>query len=791
MTSLNAREQVRAARPWLLLIACAALGLAACSGSNGKSGTAGPPGPSGPPGQPPPGTNPVGSAKVITATITNVTVPDDGKPLVEVRLTNESGTPLGGLPAGNIRFVLARLEPGNMGKSSTWHAITRKTEAFPGSPAPTPANRVTGTGPKNQATTETATAGTWTEGSARNGVYTYKFLQSLKGISDIPYDPNLVHRIGLEIRTSPNISATNIPANNATYTWIPTYGYQVESGREIVDNETCNACHDNLAVHGEARFDLKYCAMCHESYSFDAQSGNTIDLKVMIHKIHSGETLPSVEAGGFYGIFGFGNTFTDFSDVVFPQDKRNCQTCHRESDDKVPQASNWRKTVNTEACGACHDNVNWTTGVNHGGVAATNEQCETCHGPNSNIESGDLRPQVAHLIPENEAAKKFKFEVVRIQGIKADGSPGATACAAATKGCKVLPGEYPLVTIKVSDPTTGTPYKITDPAFTNTLPCTPVPPATTCTPTAARLRARVAYTTQNFTSPGSGSTPAQPIAIDYLATTAAPSGSPAAAGGPPTLNADGSYTKAGAKPMPSSLIGGTGEVFVEGRAIVDINDSPSVNEFVEAGVTASAGVIYPITDATAVARRSIVDVKKCDDCHQRLKFHGDARNDNTELCATCHNPENASGATLAAGRPFDFKLMIHGIHAATYSFGGLSFADVRYPGKLNNCEGCHKPDTYYPVDPTKVFATSITRGANAATPSDDIAYTPNVAVCSTCHTGSQAKLHMEQNGGSFNATKNADGTSNEAAAETCQTCHGPGRVVDVKVVHKVGEFQYN
>ena len=83
-----------------------------------------------------------------------------------------------------------------------------------------------------------------------------------------------------------------------------------------------------------------------------------------------------------------------------------------------------------------------------------------------------------------------------------------------------------------------------------------------------------------------------------------------------------------------------------------------------------------------------------------------------------------------------------------------------------------------------MFATSITRGANAASPSDDIAYTPNVAVCSNCHTTSQAKLHMEQNGGSFSATKNADGTSNEAAAETCQTCHGPGKSVDVKVVHK-------
>jgi len=790
MTSRNTLGQVRTTRPWLLLAACVALGLAACSGDSGKSGNEGTSGPPGPPGQPPPGTNPIASAKVINASITNVTVPDDGRPEVEVRLTNELGTPLGGLPAGNIRFVLARLEPGLLGKSSTWHAVTRKTEAFPDTPAPTPAEFVTGTGPKNQATTETATAGTWTEGSAGNGVYTYRFKQSLKGVDDIPYDPSLVHRVGLEIRTSPNITPTNVPANNAVYTWIPATGFQVYSGREIVDNDTCNACHDNLSVHGEARFDLQYCAMCHESYSFDAQSGNSIDLKVMIHKIHSGDTLPSVEAGGFYGIFGYGNTFTNFSDVVYPQDKRNCQTCHEESDEDTPQASNWRKTVNTAVCSACHDNVNWTTGQNHGGVAATDEQCETCHGPNSTIEAGNLRPQVAHLIPENEAAKNFKFEVVKVQGIKADGSPGVTSCPTGTAGCKVVPGEFPLVTVKVSNPNTGETYRITDPAFTNTIPCTPVPPATTCNPTAARLRARVAYTTQNFTSPGSGSTPGQPIQIDYLATSAAPAGAPPQAGGAPALNADGTYTKAGGKPIPAGLIGGSGEAFLEGRTIVDI-DASAATEFAEAGVTSSQGVNFPITDAAAVARRPIVDIDKCDDCHQKLSFHGDNRNDNTELCATCHNPELAVGATVDAGRPFDFKLMIHAIHAATYNFGGLSFADVVYPGKINNCEGCHKPDTYYPVDPSKVFATSITRGASAATPSDDVAYTPNVAVCSGCHTGAQAKLHMEQNGGSFNATKNADGTSNEAQSETCGTCHGAGRAVDVKVEHKVGEFQYN
>jgi OmcA/MtrC family decaheme c-type cytochrome len=662
--------------------------------------------------------------------------------------------------------VLARLEPGSMGKSSTWHAITRKTEAFPGSPAPTPANRVTGTGPKNQATTETATAGTWTEGSARNGVYTYKFLQSLKGISDIPYDPTLVHRVGLEIRTSPNISATNIPANNATYTWIPTYGYQVESGREIVDNQTCNNCHDNLSVHGEARFDLKYCAMCHESYSFDAQSGNTIDLKVMIHKIHAGETLPSVEAGGFYGIFGFGNTFTDFSDVVYPQDKRNCQTCHRESDPNTPQASNWRKTVNAEACGSCHDNVNWTTGVNHGGVAATSEQCETCHGPNSTIESGNLRPQVAHLIPAQEAARKFAFVIV--------------------SATNVGPGLKPSVTFKVTDPTNGNAAYNLDTAA----------PFTQCAGGNSRLSIDIAWSTRDYTNAGSGTSPAQPIQLNPLN----------ACGGSSKNNGDGTFTVTSTVALPATATGSAG-IALEGHPAVDADGNGTIDRIPVTNVH----IFKPITDATAVARRTVVDVKKCNDCHQQLSLHGNNRTDDVQVCVMCHNPNAtdvtrrvAGSACVAALGPddesIDFKYMIHAIHAGNTGICGFGnsanpFFSVAYPGKLNNCEGCHTVvngvGTYYPVDPTKVLATTFDAGANTASPTDDRAVTPNTAVCSACHTTAQGKLHMEQNGGSFNATKNADGTSNEAAAETCQTCHGPGRVVDVKVVHKVGEFQYN
>jgi cytochrome c553 len=50
---------------------------------------------------------------------------------------------------------------------------------------------------------------------------------------------------------------------------------------------------------------------------------------------------------------------------------------------------------------------------------------------------------------------------------------------------------------------------------------------------------------------------------------------------------------------------------------------------------------------------------------------------------------------------------------------------------------------------------------------------------------------MQQNGGDFNATKAADGTLSSSEIETCAVCHGPGRVADVKVMHKVETFEFN
>jgi OmcA/MtrC family decaheme c-type cytochrome len=773
MTIEVARAALRA--PHWLLLALAAVGLAACEGDTMPAGPTGPTGPSGPSG-PPPGSGspqPIASAESLTALITAVNVPEDGRPVIDIYVVDQAGRPVAGLPAGNIGFVIARLEPGVNGRPNGWRALTRRTEAFPGTPAPTPADRVTGTGPTNQGYTEAGTAGAWTDNG--NGTFRYRFAKNVKADADAPFDATLKHRIGLEIRTSPNLTPANLPVNNATYTFLPPGGPDIEqSGREIVDNDTCNACHDSLAFHGNGRFDLKYCAMCHESNSFDAQSGNSLDLKVMIHKIHAGETLPSVEAGGFYGFFGRTNEFNDYGDTVYPQDKRNCTTCHEESDADTPQASNWRLVVDRTTCSSCHDDVNFSTGANHGGVAATDDQCTSCHGPNSSIEDGNLRAEYAHKDPVVEAAGRFRYEVLRV--------------------VDTAPGQLPTVTIRVVDPTNGNrPWDIK------------ANPGPFQGDSAASLAVDVAWSTRpDFTNTGSRSatattgSPAQPVRIDFKAN------------GVPDPDFAGGFKATASIAIPPDATG-SGSALIEGRPTVDVDGNGSRERI----PVASVGRAFAITDAAPVAYRKVVNIEKCNECHQQLSLHGNGRTDNAELCAACHNPNATDIARRVAGsdcetgtgtlddQTIDFKVMVHAIHAgsiANYKVCGYGntahdYSHVEYPGKLNNCEGCHEPDTYYPPDPARAFATTLdaapASNPDRSTPLGDVAVTPGTAVCSTCHTGTFARAHMEQNGGSFGAIKAADSSTPGAPLETCGTCHGPGRSADVKVLHGVDRFNSN
>ncbi|MDH5584118.1 MAG: hypothetical protein OEY82_09650, partial [Gammaproteobacteria bacterium] len=207
------------------------------------------------------------------------------------------------------------------------------------------------------------------------------------------------------------------------------------------------------------------------------------------------------------------------------------------------------------------------------------------------------------------------------------------------------------------------------------------------------------------------------------------------------------------------------------------------------------------------ARRQVVDIAKCNDCHNTLALHGDNRVGNTELCSTCHNPNAtdvnrrvATGACAIADgtddKPIDLKRMVHQIHAGNAVLCGFGnslhdYTDLVYPGHINNCEGCHVAGTYYPVDPAAVMATTTDVGADRSSLLDDVAISPNASVCSSCHTSDLAKNHMLQNGGDFSAGKTEDGVIVSSGVETCMLCHGDGATADIGVAHDLDNFDYN
>lgn len=725
--------------------------LAACSGDDGAAGPpggAGPAGPAGPPGPSGTATVPVQSAEKINVEVIGVDVPaGGGAPTVELRLSDDLDFGLTGLPAANISFTIAQLSPGQNGGSSEWQSyLTRASAGIPDA----------------QATTESAANGAYTDNG--DGTYTYTFAQALTDYAAGPvFSATRTHRLGLEIRTSSGgLLPENIPANNAPFDFLPSGGAPTET-RLIVNNAACNACHDNLELHGEARFDVEFCVTCHNPHSIDGDTasepwGGSVDMKVMVHKIHYGTNLTNG-----YSIVGFGGTLHEYSDIVFPQDVRNCRTCHQESDPTVPQASNWRTVQNRAACGTCHDDIDWAAGDHPGGLTFTDDTlCVDCHGEASTVNNGDLRVAVAHALPQQAASANFSYNILNV-------TDTAT-------------GETPVIEFSVTDPTNNdTPYDIqADSEWT------------TCAGGASRLAIGIAWDSGDYGNRDSGNSPSQPVSINPLT----------ACGGSSTAVGGGVFSVTSPIAVPAT-VSGTLAVTMEGHPAVDIDGT------VERIAVTNAVAYAPVTDATATPRRNAVNIAKCDDCHNRLSVHGNNRTDNIEVCVTCHNP-NATDINRRAGQcladlgaddtSIDMKHMIHALHAAgsvgvpfeVCGFGNQPLVfDFVYPGRLNNCEGCHNPDGFYPVDPGAVHGTTVDAGADLVSPADDVVVSPNSAVCSTCHVSSLAAEHMEQNGGDFSATKAADGTLISSGAETCQLCHGPGRSADVADVHGVGTFQFN
>jgi len=752
-----------------LLVALWGLGLPACvdDGRDGAPGAQGDPGPAGPPG-PAPDAEPTTAVETClgchgetgVAPVADITDPDDvhyvdtdpdgpltpsgyrrlvvtitqvdligTRVIIDYTVVDEAGDPVTDHFSSDGRFSIARLDPpASLGSSNTWVSLITRIET------PTPG---VGTGDGSneiQATTEAFTSSGATFQNLGAGAYRYS---SRFNPTSIPV------MAGDTLRVAIQISAGDLPAVNgwcdfdANLMVANDCVSPVSDTRDIVQTATCNVCHGEtndvrLALHGGGRTEVEYCVTCHNPGTKDANSENVLDMKVYIHKIHYGSSLTKKP----YQIWGFGNELRDFSTITYTKDIDDCTNCHTGAGADV---DNWSQVPTIEACGSCHDDVNFATGANHvGGVQTNNSFCVNCH-PQAGVRTAVIAPvETVHY------GVARRTEAAHYTGI---GNGYQINNLAYNSTSRLLTVDYSVVR-------DGIPMNLqTDPQWT------------ALANGASRLHFSVGWDTAaaDYTNRGSGANPSLPVDINALDFTSA------------TSLGGGVYRVT--KTLPSA-VSGTVTVAMDGHPAADLDANGSFDDRI-AVTNVLSRIKVAGGRAVLTPRRAVVDVANCNTCHgeagRGISLHGSNRTGNIEVCTVCHNPNNtdinrrpADPAMALDGKKeesIDMKRMVHRIHTGAesaegfvlYGFGGTAFdfSHVDWIGNRRNCQACHLPGTYQAEDADAALPSTIDTGADRSTPDDDLNISPIAAVCSACHDNTKAKDHMELHGASF-AARDAD-----------------------------------
>ncbi len=797
-------------------VAMLAAGFAGCSGDNGADGPAGPAGPAGPtgptgpagpPAPPPPG--PVGSATGdLTGTVTDVSITNNSA-LVTVTfdLKDAAGLAVVGAEAKNFEFQIAKLVDANDTRPAYWQSYVNRSNLEDGGIA------VLAGGAERGKPTATATPGRYTytfctdldavkdfqyygsglepAGSCSSsavgngGAIAGAFWDSFKTTLDLDYDPNAVTRIAILGRDGAivNVVSDFVPAT------LPAL--QAATANEVITDESCGACHaENSADRGKLlfgnkgsghlgrRYKIEVCTACHNATSFDSEYSTvdnwvTIDLKVLVHKLHANVSYP---------------LFSE--EITYPQGSENCRTCHDNA--RITQPANrdpdnamaWMTEVTQQACNTCHA-VDFT---NHFGNQPDNVQCGVCHGPTRSlpVTAAHANPYSTPNNPELPAgvgALEYQIASVTVDAanqpivrfrVLLDGAP--LNLAALPAGMAFGGGTSPGFKIAWS--------------------------ASDTLPNGSVIAQPVDFNNVGGTGRGFFGLGNDPYASYGFSKVDQPftvglSGIVASLGAP---DADGYYTTvAGISPTsPVAFPAGASlrAVAIESYFTFNAGTMSSVNVAGDAVVKAVAGE----------ERRSLVDIDTCNTCHEGIGFHSNSgRRNNPDHCVMCHNPELATSNTFAgfvegtggafsltpvagftevAQKSNNLKDMLHSIHGAAVreapfnfirgtlaggSGNGLhAYAEVTYPAQVADCGACHTTASTYDAvideDALPSVIALVPGGSETKLP-------PTTAACWSCHDGTLATEHMKQNSGDF------------VGVETCVLCHGPGRSVDVSAAH--------
>ncbi len=449
--------------PALILLAALALFVAACAGPGTAVPAAGPPGapgqlgPQGVPGPQGPAGKPGEAFAVpgdgLKVTITGVDLPAGGKPVVTLTLSDAAGRPLTNKMLEGYGFTIAQVvdQATNLTRYQNLLVHPVKGQPYTLGGKSVPPAQASATQPFADS------GGTWTVKD--NGTYTYAFTNTLTSAPD----PALTTVVGVYAYKDNQASVANY-----LYTFVPAGGAPKVT-REVVSTAACQTCHNPLQAHGGSRRETGLCVTCHTNQLVDPETGNSLEFQVMVHRLHSGAQLPSVVAGKPYQIVGHGQSVSDFSTATWPQDTRNCTTCHSGG----AQSDNYKTAPNIAACTSCHDDVNLATGDNHPGGQQADGSCSTCHKPDG--AEFDSSVTGAHTIPlKSTQIKKLKLEIVSVDGAAPGKSPSVTFKASDDGGKVFAPGDLDYLALTVSGPTSDYANRFAETVFRKTTKLPPV-----------------------------------------------------------------------------------------------------------------------------------------------------------------------------------------------------------------------------------------------------------------------------------------------------------------------------
>jgi OmcA/MtrC family decaheme c-type cytochrome len=759
----------------LAMLSLAAIGMAACSGSDGKNGATGPQGPPGGTGETGP-TGPTGPtgitieqgadvaigdgstltadqikaigtlvATIDSASIVAPTGATTATPVIEFTVKTSHGGAATGLSSKALYATIVKLLPPSGTAPSLmparWQSYLNRSIASAYGPKTLPA------AVQAQGENQFFNPGTLVETGP--GKYRYTYATDLSTVTTpiaVSYDKTLTHRVGIEIRLSGD--AEELAPDNPVLDFVPD-GSAGSGHKLIAATANCDNCHKRLGLHGGPRRTYEYCVTCHNPGTVDPDAGESLDMAYMAHSLHRGELrgkpmVTSPTAAGFtpapYEVYGYQGGFFDAGEITYPQSDLFCESCHNGS--SAPDGDAWKVNSSASACGGCHvGGLNKTADATTGlytytythtllpGYTADDGACAACHvagQPGGDILAKHKQPPVFASGNRNarystERGREFKYEILSVTNAVA--------------------GQAPTVTFKVSDK--GTPIDVK-----------------ALTTADGSLTLDFAWNTKDIHTLKDKATGelagvrGRAVQVNLIANKA----SVVAVG-------DGSFSYT-ASALPAGVDGDV-MVALEGRRQFPDNSRAYPD----------SAIFFP-----GAPRQALVSQAKCEKCHVQLAIHGGNRSGNPLMCTVCHN---SSGGWKAEGfGPIALGAFAHNIHV------GKAIGPVTYPQSPRNCLACHDEGTYYAAR-TDALPISVDAGPDTDPVAsgiqnqnlfDDTWSSATAGTCGTCHDSGPAQVHMEQNGGVFEAA-GPKALVPSSASESCAVCHSADRIADTAKAH--------